>query len=57
MCILTQVFEVHSGRLLNRLQGGHSDSVHAVVLGSDGKVFTGGNDGQVLCWSPRLQSF
>ena len=51
-----QVFDVHGGELLNSLQGGHCYDVTAVVYNSEmGEIYTGGDDGQILAWSPGLR--
>lgn len=51
-----QVFELHTGRQLAALAGGHFGAVHACVYNSSAEeLYTGGNDCQVLAW--RVKAF
>jgi hypothetical protein len=44
------VYEVGSGRCLGSLQGGHRDSINCVAYSPSGELFSGANDGGVVCW-------
>ena len=48
-----QVFDVLSGRLLNQLQQGHTESINAVAYNPLlCQVYSAANDGTVVTWSP-----
>ena len=50
---LLQVLQTSTGETLGTLRG-HMDSVHACIFNPlSQELYTGGNDCQVLAWSPR----
>lgn len=49
----TQVFDLRGGQLLQLLRQGHYGAVNCCEYsGLDQELFTGGDDGQILAWSP-----
>lgn len=46
------LWEVESGAVVRRFQGGHADYVHCVAVSADGGlVLTGGRDGKAVLWN------